>query len=508
MKNKYLFSISVFFVLYFFRTSACSGITYNVPIQFSTIQAALNACNNYDTVLVDPGVYTDTIVWPNKKGLKLLSTGNENNTIIDVQFQGRALYISFPTYDLNSTTVIRGFTVRNGFTNQRFGGAVLLENGNFLLEDLIVTHNHCNETGGGFYISNYNNNLNNVTINRVKITYNDCITLGRFSEAGGIYSINTRLTISNSEISNNLIQSYSSNSGAGVFVQNTNVNIYNTRICNNKILFGTPPFYNGGGLFLAVCDTVLLTNCLIEGNEIQIPSAFSQGSAINILIAKKIDINHCTIANNRSNSLFWNSITIDNVYSIHDIKIRNSIIWSTTALSELGGNQAMYQVTNCDIKGFYLGTNCFSLDPVFQDTIDYKISYNSPCVENALLTTPFDIEGNLRPQPIGTNPDIGCYEIDQNILSSNELVNVSFLTAYPSIVTDQLNLRINQPLKQPCSIHIFDESGRCVYQNYFDGTNSDDKIISFDLSALSSGIYNLNVSAGNSIIYSNKILKE
>ena len=168
----------------------------------------------------------------------------------------------------------------------------------------------------------------------------------------------------------------------------------------------------------------------------------------------------------------------------------------------------MYQVTNCDIKGFYLGTNCFYLDPVFQDTIDYKISYNSPCVGNALLTTPFDIDGNLRPQPIGTNPDIGCYEIDQNLLSSNELVNGSFLTAYPSIVTDQLNLRINQPLKQPCTIIIFDESGRCVYQNYFDGTNSDDKEISFDLSALSSGTYNLNVSAGNSIIYSNKILKE
>ena len=86
MKNKYVFSISIFLVLYFIA-STCRGITYIVPIQYSTIQAALNACNNYDTVLVDPGVYTDTIVWPNKKGLKLLSTGNENNTIIDVQFQ-------------------------------------------------------------------------------------------------------------------------------------------------------------------------------------------------------------------------------------------------------------------------------------------------------------------------------------------------------------------------------------------------------------------------------------
>ena len=71
-------------------------------------------------------------------------------------------------------------------------------------------------------------------------------------------------------------------------------------------------------------------------------------------------------------------------------------------------------VTYSDIEGGFDGEGNIDADPLFVDASagDYHLKDNNPCFgvgipENTLKT---DIEGSSRPNPIGSNPDMGAYE--------------------------------------------------------------------------------------------------
>src|SRR5262249_26782159 len=84
-----------------------------VPSQYSTIQAAIDACNDGDEVIVADGTYTGA----GNKDLTLhghpITVRSQNgpaSSIIDCQGSGRG-------FDFNNESpqsVVRGFTVRNG----------------------------------------------------------------------------------------------------------------------------------------------------------------------------------------------------------------------------------------------------------------------------------------------------------------------------------------------------------------------------------------------------------
>jgi len=66
-------------------SSFAAAATINVPADYATIQAALDAADSSDTVLVQPGTYPENIFWPDVNGIKLISAGDSSNTIIDVR---------------------------------------------------------------------------------------------------------------------------------------------------------------------------------------------------------------------------------------------------------------------------------------------------------------------------------------------------------------------------------------------------------------------------------------
>lgn len=77
----------------------------NVPAQHTTIQAALDNALAGDTILVQPGTYTENITWPAVNGIKLISAGDSSNTIIDGNSSGRVIY--FPSGGGIDTTTDR-----------------------------------------------------------------------------------------------------------------------------------------------------------------------------------------------------------------------------------------------------------------------------------------------------------------------------------------------------------------------------------------------------------------
>lgn len=89
--------------------------TIHVPADKPTIQAAMDAANNGDTVLVAPGTYHETVNF-NGKGITLASTDGVDTTILDGGGTIPLVYIG--SVDPNHLATLRGFTIRNGLYAQ------------------------------------------------------------------------------------------------------------------------------------------------------------------------------------------------------------------------------------------------------------------------------------------------------------------------------------------------------------------------------------------------------
>ena len=90
--------------------------TMYLPSEYATIQLAIDAASNGDTIYVSNGTYIENINFNNKE-LNLIGQ-NRENTIIDGNQNGSVI-------TMYSNSLIKGFTIQNG-TGQ-FSGNLFLE---------------------------------------------------------------------------------------------------------------------------------------------------------------------------------------------------------------------------------------------------------------------------------------------------------------------------------------------------------------------------------------------
>jgi hypothetical protein len=83
----------------------------HVPGDADSIAQALLMAGPYDTVLVAPGTYYVNLEWPSTAGIKLLSEGGPEVTILDGSDDVQVIGIYT---DVDTTTVVSGFTIQNG----------------------------------------------------------------------------------------------------------------------------------------------------------------------------------------------------------------------------------------------------------------------------------------------------------------------------------------------------------------------------------------------------------
>jgi len=121
--------------------------TIHVPADQPTIQAAINAANNGDTVLVAPGTYVENINFGGK-AITVASSGGPSVTTIDGGAQGSV--VTFSTGE-GLTSILNGFTVRNGFQNGFSGGGIYIASASPTITGNIITGNHA-AVGCGIYV--------------------------------------------------------------------------------------------------------------------------------------------------------------------------------------------------------------------------------------------------------------------------------------------------------------------------------------------------------------------
>ncbi len=165
MRSAARISIVVLLLLTFGGIPTYARIRH-VPNDYMTIQAAIDAAHNGDTVLVQPETYVEnlTIIGKDIVVASLFLTTNDDNfitrTIIDGDDVGSV--VNFRS-EVGPDCKLIGFTLRNGLTN--YGGGIYLNSSSPILEHLVIWDNYARRYGGGVYAThNSNPTMINVTI--------------------------------------------------------------------------------------------------------------------------------------------------------------------------------------------------------------------------------------------------------------------------------------------------------------------------------------------------------
>lgn len=341
---------------------------------FASIQKAIDSSDWGDRILVDDGVY-GAIVTTNQL-LTIESVGGAGRTVIDGNGETRAANFGegFGA-DIVTNTMLRGFTVRNGYASYGGGGiifgtaeACIIENnaaevgaGSWggVRIDCIIRNNQASGEGGAMYYGTairciMSDNYADYYAGAMSYgTANHCTFAGNEAAYGGALSD----TVANAcVISNNYAYL-----GAGSF--------YAT--CSNCLFVANTVFGGGGAGYYGTYD-----HCTFVGNHAEAGGALYRGKASN-----------CIFDGNTSD---YNDSGKDTL-----------------------GTDVSYSMASDIVDNSGSGTGVVSGDPKFVSptTGDYRLSPDSPCINAGDPAFPFggeDLDGN--PRVRNGRTDMGAFE--------------------------------------------------------------------------------------------------
>ena len=347
---------------------------------FATIQHGIDLASSGDTVLVHPGVYRETINFAGKNitvGSLFVTTddgGYIRQTIIDGHRGGHVV-----TFESGETSTARliGFTIANGYASGASapsynGGGIFCLNSSPTLNHLRVSGNEAANEGGGLYFGHclasvqdlvVTNNLagsggggirysyGSVTLENTIVAHNSAR-----GSAGGIHFYHTDGPVKNVVIVDNM----GGTKGGGMHMDGSNPIFFNVTVVGNWTAG------QGGGLNVSYMSQPTLVNTIVWGNAPE-PIYFDTDWPGEALTVQYSDIQggQTGIVTNGQGPVYWGEGNLE--------------VWPGFVQMELG---------------------------------NYHLKEDSPCLDagTAEGAPTTDIEGNLRPNPPGSKPDMGAYE--------------------------------------------------------------------------------------------------
>lgn len=402
---------------------AARADTLDVPGQYTTIQAALDAAAAGDVILVQPGTYAEALVLP-AFGLTLRATGGADVTTVDATGLGTSA-ISVPAA-ASSFRMLDGFTVTGG------AGTALGEV----------------PTGGGILVTG----SGEVLLRSCRITGNS-VYGGR---GGGVCALlDAQVTLQGCEVSGNTALY-----GAGIAAGDEGQGVADFRVLDCTITGNVSEYGSGGGLWVngagRLDGCVVAQNSapwaggmlnlaadrwIVEGNRFE----GNQGGAYVAHFEESMQLADCTFVGNVGGSITsvppvlcdvgyvlvsgcifvgntgadgapysitLNTCTAEGVLTpaVRNCTFVNESVWGPSitpvencVLWDLPAPPLPYAyLSYCDIEGGWPGTGNLDADPLFKDAAagDYRLSGGSPCIDAG------DPSGV--PDADGTPPDIGA----------------------------------------------------------------------------------------------------
>jgi len=227
----------------------------HVPADYPTIQAAINAAANGDTIQVAPGTYVENLSFLGK-AIRLFSDQGSEVTVIDGNQAGSV--VSFTSGE-GPQSVLRGFTLQNGkagVSPALRGGGIRIENSSPSIIGNVITDNTAGDGGGGISSS-----FGSPLIQENVIANNGQIPGWSGGVGGGGVAIGGA---SSAQLLKNTISgnSWSSASGGGVtlFAAGT-PSLQNNFITNNTA------YSQGGGVWIVNYSDASIVQNIIVGNS-------------------------------------------------------------------------------------------------------------------------------------------------------------------------------------------------------------------------------------------------
>ena len=206
-----------------------------------SIQAAIDSAQPGDTVVIQPGIYTESLTLNTAVSL----TGSHSQTtIIRAEAGQRVLTVTGTAVD--HTVIISGLTLANG-SSAGNGGGISLENGAAPTLQYLIVQNNQAAGGGGLYVAT----------DSALILSHSVITGNSAAGNGGGLWARGPATVSQTRFINNNAQSF----GGGVTAKA--INLYDSLLVGNQCR-NTLLSCSGGGL--ATDGPALLANTVFTGN--------------------------------------------------------------------------------------------------------------------------------------------------------------------------------------------------------------------------------------------------
>ncbi|HET9791867.1 MAG TPA: choice-of-anchor D domain-containing protein, partial [Candidatus Angelobacter sp.] len=409
---------------------AVAAVTIHVPADQPTIQAAINAAGNGDTVLVSNGIYKENINF-NGKAITVSSVNGPAVTTIDGgKLNTVVLFVTGET----SASVLNGFTITNGsagFQTPNFGegAGIAVENASPTITNNIITANAgCNGIGIGIGFAAPLIQGNTIS-NNVQSGCSGGIGGGGISirgESSGTKIIGN--TIANNSmpaggggialfaaggplIQNNI---FTGNNGSG---QGGGIAMFNNaspQIIDNAFIQNTAT--QGGAIYWLIpvsAPGLLLLNNTMAGNSATQGSAiFDGGFDTNMTIQ-----NNILVGTTGTNAIFcqqFNGTTIPAALANNDV--------FATGATAIGGNCTYTTGTNGNI----------SLDPLLTDVSVSNLHLQplSPAIDTGNNTAPValpatDLDGN--PRINNAVVDMGAFEFQGTTTTTFSATSVTFV---------------------------------------------------------------------------------
>jgi hypothetical protein len=399
-----------------------------VPTNYPTIQAAINAANDGDTVLVAPGTYVENINF-NGKAITVTSSGGAAITIIDGNANGSVVVFN---HTETSSSTLSGLTIRNGLQSGLSGGGILVSAASPTITNNIITGNHA-ATGIGMYI-----NRGSPVITKNIITGNDQKGAGDGGGGGGgILVAGGPSAPANPQIIGNTITNNSVASGgegAGI-----SVTYFSGPLIQGNLISGNSAYNGGGGISLesynssVVSDNVIVSNTGGSGAGMWVyPGNFVTTISNNTMVDNS--------ASDGTSGVFVSGVT-QNLNFVNNIVVATAgqtAVTCDAAPSPVFSHNEVYSPTGttwtaaCDHTS---NPGNFSSDPLFLSAAnnDFHLSAASPAVDagaNSAQNLPsLDFDNN--PRIMDGNGD-GLAVVD---LGAYEVVNTSSANLSPSALS-------------------------------------------------------------------------
>jgi hypothetical protein len=420
------------------------------------LATALNQSSHGDTIYVAQGIYTSASAavatvtksitlfggWDASLAMPPVRDPEVYPTTLDGENARRVVYISG-----NITPTLDGFIVTRGNASSAaadpgHGGGIYSSGANPILTNNVITDNVAHNSpvdwayGGGICILD----TPNMAIVGDSLIANNTANTAHSGDGGGLaVRGGNGIIVSNNTFLGNIAGSTSNGEGGGLSLYNSPAIISGNLIQNNQAV---PTGTGFGGGFYSQFGEVTLSANIVVGNAAEFGAVTFQQNAnvtlVNNIIAQNPaggvfvrgsasnplngDLVNNTIAQNGKEGVYvgwynsgYSTLTLTNTIIVsHSIGI---YVYPDINPNVVTATHTLFFGNGSDTGGSILSSThaITDRDPLFVDSAgwDYHLRANSPAID-AGVSVPWltaDIDGDLRPWPVGGHYDLGADEV-------------------------------------------------------------------------------------------------